>query len=301
MSVDDDATVQTTAVSVRDSEANYRPLCRWGRGQYRFSKSDAIVPARDSLKISLAEFTSFMTTGTSPSRSPEKWKKFITVSNYGMARVKEGRYPYAMFDVEGFPAMKEVIIFIPIEPAAKLLPALYEEAKADPEKYGLKVDTAKTAESRAKHQARLDNLQWKPSDCTSSQNKSGVVKPTTPNPIVNSWVHVPASFQIKWCCTQTKASKSTASKKSGKRKDRDGDGDDLPGGVRVKTDVDFGNVTLLASVPVGSSFTTKVVDGVLHVVVYSNGGHTTVAEAEPDVYPDVEPEEAEDEGEEDDE
>ena len=31
MSVDDmDVTSQTNAVSVRDSEANYRPLCRWG-------------------------------------------------------------------------------------------------------------------------------------------------------------------------------------------------------------------------------------------------------------------------------
>ena len=270
MSVDEmDPISQSTAVTVRDSELNYRPLCRWGRGQYRFSKSDAIVPARDSLKISLAEFTSFMTTGTSPSRSPEKWKKYITIANYGMARVKEGRYPYVMFDVEGFTQMKDVIIFVPIEPAAKLLPALYEEAKSDPEAFGLKVLTAKTAESRAKHQARLDNLQWTPMDCVSNQNKSGLLKSTTPNPLTNNWVHVPAAFQIKWCCSNDKSAKAIA-KKTGKRKERDGEGDALPGGVCVKTDVDFGNVTLMASIPVGTQYTTRVVDGVLNIVVYGN-------------------------------
>lgn len=229
-----------------------------------------------------------MTTGTSPSRSPEKWKNYITVSNYGMAKVKEGRYPYVMFDVEGHPQMKEVIIFVPIEPAAKLLPALYEEAKADPEKFGLKITTAKTAESRAKHQARLDNLQWTPQDCVSSQNKSGLMKSTTPNPLTNNWLHVPAAFHIKWCCRVDKAAK-VAAKKTGKRKERDGEGDVLPGGVCVKTDVDFGNVTLMASVPVGTQYTTKVIDGVLNIIVYGNGvdlpsthEHNADPEAEPE-------------------
>jgi len=272
---DESATEQTTAVAVRDSEANYRPAVRWGRGQYKFPRVDAIVPARDAMDITLEEFVSFMTTGTSPSRSPEKWKRFVTVQNFGMAKVKEGKYPYVMFDVVDHPQMKDVIIFIPIEPAAKLLPALHEEVKDDPEKYGLKIKTAKTAESRAKHQTRLDELLWKPEYCTSSQNKAGVEKPTTPNPLTNNWLHIPNNFQVKWCCAPDKAAKATAtaSKKTGKRKDRDATADaELPGGVCVKTDVEFGNVSMLASVPVGSHYTTTVVNGMLNIVVY--GGVT---------------------------
>lgn len=277
---DEPATEQTTAIAVRDSEASYRPVVRWGRGQYKFPRADAIVPARDSMKITLEEFVSFMTTGTSPSRSPEKWKRFVTVQNFGMAKVKEGRYPYVMFDVEGHPQMKDVIIFIPIEPAAKLLPALHEEVKEDPEKHGLKITTAKTTESRAKHQARLDELLWKPEYCTSSQNKTGVEKPTTPNPMTNNWIHIPSNSQVKWCCAPEKGAKANVSKKTGKRKDRDATADaELPGGVRVKTDVDFGNISMIASVPVGTQYTTTVVNGVLNIVVY--GG---VAEAPITVY-----------------
>jgi hypothetical protein len=267
---------QTTTVVLRDGEENYRPAIRWGRGQYKFPKSEAIVAAREAMKITLDEFKSFMTTGTSPSRSPEKWKKYVTVANYGMQKVKEGKYPYVMFDVEGHPQMKEVIIFIPIEPASKLLPALYEQVKGDPEAAGIKIKSGKTAESRAKHQARLDELQWKPEHCVSSQNKTGVEKPTMPNPMTNNWVHIPAAFQVKWCCAPDKTAKS-AQKKTEKRKERDAANDLLPGGVRVKTDVGFGSVSLMAAVPVGSHYTTTVVDGVLNVIVYGN-----VAEVEPD-------------------
>lgn len=271
MSADDEsaASEQTTTVAVRDSEATYRPAVRWGRGQYKFPRADAIVPARDAMKITLEEFVSFMTTGTSPSRSPEKWKRFVTVQNFGMAKVKEGKYPYVMFDIVDHPQMKDVIIFIPIEPAAKLLPALHEDVKDDPEKYGLKINTAKTAESRAKHQARLEELLWKPEYCTSSQNKAGVEKPTTPNPLTNNWLHIPNNFQVKWCCAPDKPAKATASKKTGKRKDRDAATDaELPGGVCVKTDVEFGTISMLASVPVGAHYTTTVVNGMLNIVVY---------------------------------
>lgn len=282
---------QTTAIAVRDSESNYRPVVRWGRGQYKFPRADAIVPAREGMKITLEEFVSFMTTGTSPSRSPEKWKRFVSVQNFGMAKVKEGKYPYVMFDVIDHPQMRDVIIFIPIEPAAKLLPALHEEVKDDPERYGLKIKTGKTPESRAKYQAKLDELLWKPEYCTSSQNKAGVDKPTTPNPVMNNWLNIPNAFQIKWCCAPDKA-KAVGSKKTNKRKDRDSSTDvELPSGVRVKSDVEFGNISLLASVPVGAHYTTTIVNGVLNIVVYGSAG-APAAEPEGDADVDADEEEA---------
>jgi hypothetical protein len=268
-----------TAVAVRDSEESFRPILRWGRGQYVFPKEKAIVAAKEAMKVSLAEFVSFMTTGTSPSRSPEKWRKFVTHNNYGVVAVDEGKYPFVVFDVEGHPQMKEVIHFLPLEPAAKLLPAIHEAIKDDPEAHGIKIKTARTPESKAKHQARLDNLIWKPEDCVSSQNKSGTLKPTQPNPMSNKWVHVPTAFQVKWCCVPEKDNKSAKKSGSSKRKDRDL-GEALPAGVRIKTDVDFPGISLMASIPVGSSYTTKVIDGQLQVVVYGTATATEEAEEE---------------------
>jgi hypothetical protein len=217
-----------------------------------------------------------MGSGTSPSRSPDKWRSFVTVHNYGLIKVDEGLFPYVVFDVENHPQMKEVVHFLPIEPAAKLLAALYEEVKDDPESHGIKINSAKTPESRAKHQARLDGLKWKPEDCMSSQNKSGKEKPTQPNPMSNKWTHIPTQHQVKWCCQPDKDTK-TAKKATGKRKDR---GEEtLPNGVRVTTDVDFPGISLVASIPVGSNFTTKVVEGHLKVVVYGSAADEEGADA----------------------
>jgi len=266
MSTDPQST--DTVVSVLDSESDFRPVLRWGRGQYRFPRDNAVVFAKEAMIVTLKEFVSFMTTGTSPSRSPEKWRRFVSVQNYGMVRVDEGRFPFVVFDVVGHPQMKEVVHFLPFEPAAKLLPALYEQHKDDPEAAGLKIHSAKTPESRAKHQARLDNLLWKPTDCTSSQNKSGSMKPTQPNPMSNKWSHVPGNYQVKWCCSPEKDSKPAKKPVLTKRKDRELGDESMPHGFKIKTDVDFPGICLMASIPVGNNYTTKVIDGNLQVIVY---------------------------------
>ena len=228
---------------------------------------------------------SFSTVGTSPSRSPEKWRLYVTASNYGIVACEEGKYPFVsdnklstatfpallpthyyysqvMFDIEGHPAMKEVIHFIPLEPATKLLPALYESVKDDPEAHGIKINSAKTEESRSKHRARLENLQWSPSDCMSSQNKSGIRKASLPNPLTNKWASVPGPFMIKWCVSpDSKLGKKTVGTK---RKANDA----LPSGFEVKSDVDFPGVKFLATVPVGTDFSTKLIDGKLNIVVF---------------------------------
>ena len=214
------------------------------------------------MPISLGEFVSFSTVGTSPSRSPEKWRLYVTASNYGIVSCEEGKYPFVMFDIEGFPAMKEVIHFLPLEPATKLLPALYESVKDDPEAHGIKINSAKTEESRSKHRARLENLQWSPSDCMSSQNKSGIRKASLPNPLTNKWSSVPAPFMIKWCVSaDSKLGKKTVGTK---RKANDA----LPSGFEVKSEIDFPGVKFLATIPVGTDFSTKLIDGKLNIVVY---------------------------------
>jgi hypothetical protein len=279
---------ESTAVTVRDSESDFRPVLRWGRGQFVFPCEKAVVAAREALPISLDDFKAFMTTGTSPSRSPEKWRPYVTYTNYGIVEVEEGRYPYVVFDVEGHPQMREVIHFVPFEPAAKLLPALYEEAKDDPEKHGFKVKSSKTPEGRAKHQARLDGLQWTPKDCVSSQNKSGKEKPAQPNPMTNRWTHIPVQHQVKWCCAPEKEAKSSK-KATGKRKDRNED--TLPAGVCIKTDVEFPGISMMASIPVGSNYVTKVVDGHLKVVVYGGADEAAAQEEPADVADDADEEE----------
>lgn len=217
------------------------------------------------MAISLAEFVSFCTSGTSPSRSPEKWKKYVSANNYGMVSVDEGRYPFVMFDVDGFPAMKEVVHFLPLEPALKLLPALYDLVKDDPESHGIKINSSKNEDSRQKHRARLENLKWVPTDCVSSQNKSGTTKPTLPNPLTNRWTHVPTAFQVKWCVQpEAKATKKSVS--GSKRKANDA----LPQGVEFKSDIEFNGVKFLATIPVGKKYSTKLFDGKLNIVVYDN-------------------------------
>ena len=267
-----DESENTTTLSVRDDEdvAHYYPVLRWGRSQFRFPTADCVVTVKETMNVTLDEFTSFMSTGTSPSRSPEKWKKFVTVRNLGMVTVKEGVYPYVMFNVEGHPQMANVVHFLPTEPAAKLLPMLYAEVKEDPEAFGIKIHSAKTAESRAKHQARLDALQWTPSMCMSSQNKTGVVKTTLPNPPFNNWEHVPSKHHVKWCCTPERQRPTSAATKkpstTGKRKDRD----EPPPGAIFMTNPGFGNTNYMCELPVGNSYTTTIHNGRLCVVVYGD-------------------------------
>lgn len=261
-----------TAVVLHEGSKDYYPVLRWGRAQYRFPKEDCLVLPREAKSVTLEEFTSFMNSGSNPSRSPERWRNFVTQHNYGMYKCKEGKYPFVMFDVQGFPDMKNTVHFLPIEPATKLLPAIYEKVKDDPEANGIKVNSAKSAEAKAKHQARLDELDWKPAYCMSSQNKSGESKPSMPNPLTNSFEVIPIAHWIKWCTTPAKTAKSTKKTTTGsKRKCSPAAQDqELPGGLLVRTDVGFGNLDALYSVPVGSTYTTQLVDGMLNIAVYKN-------------------------------
>ena len=271
----------STALAIADSEEQWFPCLRWGRGQYAFPKAECQVTVKEALPVTLDEFVSFMGVGTSPSRSPEKWRQYLTVSNYGIVKTKEGVYPFAMFDVVGHPQMKNTVHLIPSEPAAKLLPALYEAAKEDPEAHGLKL-ASKSDSQRAKHQARLDGLQWKPEMCMGT-GKSGATKPTSPSPTTNAWKPLPPSFWIKWCVTPEKratpSAGGAASKGgSGSKRERDEDAELLGSGIRARTDLGFGNVAMLASIPVGEHYSTKVVGGRLEVTVYADGADEEGAE-----------------------
>ena len=276
----EEAGSDSTALAVADSEEQWYPCLRWGRGQYVFPKADCIVTVKEALQVTLDEFVSFMGTNTSPSRSPEKWRNYLTGTNYGLVKAKEGVYPFAMFDVEGFPQMKHTVHLIPSEPVAKLLPALYESYKDDPEAHGFKVKSAKTESQRAKHQARLDGLNWKPEMCM-GESKAGKTKPTSPSPTANAWTPLPSPRWIKWCVTPEKrasASGGGASKGGGGKRERDEDSELLSSGIRARTDLGFGNVAMLASIPVGEHYTTKVVGGRLEVTVYTEAAEEEAVE-----------------------
>lgn len=264
----EEAESDVTALVVNEGDEAYYPCLRWGRGQYKIPRDECIVSAKIALQVTLDEFVSFMGMGTSPSRSPEKWRKFLTITNYGMISSKEGLYPFAVFDVIDHPQMANFIHLIPSEPAAKLLPALYEQVKDDPEAHGLRIETAKTPESRAKHQARLDNLAWKPEMCMAGKPPSSRSKAIAPSPIANGWLPLPTEKFVKWCVVSERRSVAQASRKIGGNKREIDDDVELPCGVRVRTDVGFGSVAMLASVPVGEHFSTKIVGGRLEVVVF---------------------------------
>ena len=254
----------STALVVADDEAAAYPLLRFGRNQYSFPKEKAIVSRREALEVTYEEFVSFMGLSTSPSRSPDKWKSFLTVNNYGMVEVAEGRYPFCMFDVAGHPQMKHFIFFVPTDAAAKLLPQLHEEVSQDPEAHGIKINSAKTVESRAKHKARLDSLLWKPEDCQAI-TKSGSKKNCVPTPTANGWKVVPANLQLTICTADELAKQPKAKKTAGKRK---ADDEVEVSGVKIKTNVGFDAVSKLVSVDVGANYSTKVIDGTLHIVCY---------------------------------
>lgn len=250
-------------------DAHY-PLVRFGRHQYVIPKDQVKIGVKKKLSITLQDFIEVFGVKSSPSRSPEKWSRFITALNFGMVNVNEGVYPYVIFDVEGHPSMRNVAHFVPTEPAGRLFPALYEMASKDPEAHGLKISSG-TEEQQARYKMRLDALKWVATDCQSSNNKSGELKPVTPNPLTNKWSVVPDAFVVPWCTKNVDPPVKPVAKSKltgNKRKDPE-----LPEGVVFRTgdSMDFGIVKWVAKLPVGSIFSTKRVGDTLVVTSFEDG------------------------------
>ena len=268
----------STALTVREEQLY--PVLRWGRSQFSIKKDVCIVQPKESLKITYDDFISFMGTTNSPSRSPDRWKQFLTPLNYGMLKSIEGRYPFAMFDVEGHPSSKEFIFLIPQDVATKLLPILYKSIKDDPDAHGVRVNTSKTSESKEKHRLRLENLQWSPSDCVSSQNKSGVEKACQPNPLSNGWSVLPAASWVHWFVkTEKKKTEPASTKRTGKRKAEPSDVFELPLGGAVKKNIGISSIREIYSIP-AKKFVTNHRNGFLDVIVYEDGAYGDAEEVQ---------------------
>ena len=253
------------------------PLVRFGRSQYTVPKGDVEVGIKKRMHVTVDEFKSFMGAGTSPSRSPSVWRPYLNAFNLAFVKFAEGVYPLTCFDVEDHPQMSNCFHFVPADVAKVLIPEIQAEAQADPAKYGFKLDSG-TEESKVKYQKRLDALAWVPTDCQTENNKAGVLKPTVPSPQTNKWSTVATAKHVVWCCTPPK--RKTQPPANGKRKLEEFS---MPAGVRVKTDLGFDGVRMIASIDVGEDFTHHVSNGVLKVVVYGQPQEEEGEEAAGDV------------------
>jgi hypothetical protein len=262
----DESEATSTALVAPGLPTDAFPCVRFGRAQYTIPKDDMLVKVKKPLSITLEEFVSMFGTKSSPSRSPHKWGKFVSVLNYGIVKVNEGRYPIVVFDVEGHPEMKNFAHFVPLDPARELFPKLYATVSEDPAAAGVKLDHG-SEERRVKEQARIDGLQWKPDDCTSSNNKSGTTKPVQPSPTANGWRVVPDAQTASWCTP--KEAPTTVAKPTkvagGKRKAEEA----LPEGFAVRVGDSIEEVAWTARLPVGGEYSTKKVGDVLIVTSYA--------------------------------
>lgn len=196
-----------------------------------FSKSQFSVRTRGAnavktsmkkpLPITEAAYKQIMTNKGVPSRAAAKWEGLITLNNVAELSGREGTYPYVAFDVTGHPLQKNKYIPIPSDVATRIFPKIYEAAKENPSKYGLKLDDP-DENTRARHKARLDIFTWVPSNCA-REDADGKSKPCVISPPLNQWVQCPTAQQIPNLGKEMAAdAPATASKKAtkttGKRK-----------------------------------------------------------------------------------
>jgi len=273
----------STALSLPMAESFY-PLIRFAKNQYSAPKNKMKLKVKAPKKLTLAEFNKIFVSRSTTSRSPTIWKPHLTAQNVGMVEVAEGIYPVCCFDVEDHDQMKKFLHFIPLEPASKLIPALFQAATEDPEDFGFIVNSGSES-SKAKHQARLDALNWEPSMCQSSNNRSGVMKPCIPSPLSNGWGVVPVQHVLDWAVPAESATPVDNKPRTPGiiLQNRKRLGELLPRGVKVTRTDELPadqRVAMLIEIPVGADYTTKEIDGVLFVTTYKNASASAAKKAD---------------------
>lgn len=211
------------ALVVGASEDMY-PVVAFSKSQFsvRTRGANAIkTPMKKPMQITESAYKQIMTNKGVPSRAAAKWEGLITLNNVAELSGREGTYPYVAFDVAGHPLQKNKYIPIPSDVATRIFPKLYEDAKENPSKYGLKLDDPDEG-TRARHQARLDIFTWTPANCA-REDADGKSKPCVISPPLNQWVQCPTAQQIPNLGKEMAAdAPATASKKAtkltGKRK-----------------------------------------------------------------------------------
>tara|TARA_B110000444_G_scaffold118181_1_gene111156 strand:- start:239 stop:1177 length:939 start_codon:yes stop_codon:yes gene_type:complete len=227
-----------------------------------------VVKVKKPVEVTFDEFVGLFGYKSSPSRSPDKWSRFVTVQNYGLVAVNEGIYPLVIFDVAGHPEMSKFAHFVPIEPASKLFPKLYAAAKEAPESFGLKIHHS-NPERAQKDTARLEGLRWTPSDCIGLNSKTGLEKAVMPSPSSNRWKPISEPFLLNWCVpreapptttTTTTATTTPASSKASAASKRKIDEVALPDGFAFQQSA-LPCVLWTMQLPVGNVFSVKKVGG----------------------------------------
>lgn len=173
------------------------PLVCFGKSQFSVSTQhlDAVkTHMKKPLPISEELYKQIMTTKGVPSRAASRWESLITVTNVSLLHGKEGEYPYIAFDVENHPEQKKKLIAIPSDVATKIFPKIFEDATANQDEYGLKLDDPDEA-IRERHRARLEIFEWVPGKCTKLDSE-GNSKPCMISPLVNGWSQVPIAHHI---------------------------------------------------------------------------------------------------------
>jgi hypothetical protein len=154
-----------------------------GRSHFSFNESsipsggNVVSPAKRALLVPNQTLCDMVT--KPPGDSLKLWMDNVTPANVLILGSPENdppcAYPYAIFDVEGFPEQKRKPVAIPIAVAERVMAEVYKRAADEPDKYGLKLnDQNQTTRERA--QARLDACKWTSAQCVRA-DKDGNLKP----------------------------------------------------------------------------------------------------------------------------
>ena len=161
-----------------------------GRSHFSFNEEsvskggNVISPAKKALLIGNQILCDMVT--KPPADVVNLWMDNVTPGNVIILGSPENdppcAYPYAIFDVNGFPDQKRKPVAIPLAIAERVMAEVHKRATEDPAKFGLKL-TDQNQMTRERAQTRLDACKWTAAQCVRADKegnlKSSVLKPRT--------------------------------------------------------------------------------------------------------------------------